>query len=132
MIGLFGLSVYRTFLLLWQFHWYIPGWWQSMTLSKRCELCHIKLGHIFYNILLEPPGNYLNRQAEDEGLVSPVIPLSSEHVNDDGIYLLENGVDCLIYIGNSVDSNILRLLFGISSAEEIPTQVVFCVPFQDT
>jgi protein transport protein SEC24 len=54
-----------------------------------------------------------------------VIPLSSEHVNDDGIYLLENGEDCLIYIGNSVDSNILQQLFGISSPNEIPTQVLF-------
>lgn len=90
------------------------------------------MGCTFYNILLEPPGNSLNRQDENECLVSPVIPLSSEHVTDDGIYLLENGVDCLIYIGNSVDSNILQLLFGISSAEEIPTQVVFCVPFRNT
>ncbi|KAG6668921.1 hypothetical protein I3843_01G198300 [Carya illinoinensis] len=66
----------------------------------------------------------LKQKDENECLVSPVIPLSSEHVTDDGIYLLENGVDCLIYIGNSVDSNILQLLFGISSAEEIPTQFV--------
>jgi protein transport protein SEC24 len=54
-----------------------------------------------------------------------VIPLSSDHVNDDGIYLLENGEDCLVYIGNSVDSNILQQLFGISSPNEIPTQVLF-------
>ncbi|XP_062173358.1 protein transport protein SEC24 C [Alnus glutinosa] len=66
----------------------------------------------------------LSPKDEDESLVPPVIPLSSEHVNDDGIYLLENGEDCLIYIGNSVDSNILQQLFGISSPNEIPTQFV--------
>lgn len=58
-----------------------------------------------------------------------MIPLSSDHVNDEGIYLLENGEDCLVYIGNSVDSNILQQLFGISSPNEIPTQVLLSDPF---
>ncbi|KAG7992092.1 hypothetical protein I3843_02G110400 [Carya illinoinensis] len=66
----------------------------------------------------------LDSKDEDESLVPPVIPLSSEYINDQGIYLLENGVDCLIYVGNAVDSNILQQLFGISSAEEISTQFV--------
>ena len=57
-----------------------------------------------------------------------MIPLSSEHVNDAGIYLLENGEDCLIYIGNSVDSDILQQLFSFSSVDEIPTQVIIFFP----
>lgn len=52
-----------------------------------------------------------------------MIPLSSEHVNERGIYLLENGEDCLIYIGNSVDSDVLGKLFGVASIDEVPTQV---------
>ncbi|CAK9164373.1 unnamed protein product, partial [Ilex paraguariensis] len=60
----------------------------------------------------------------DGSLIPPAIPPSSEHVNDDGIYLLENGMDCLIYIGNSVDPEIMRQLLGISSFDEIPTQFV--------
>jgi protein transport protein SEC24 len=44
-------------------------------------------------------------------------------VSEDGIYLLENGQDGLIYIGNSVNSDTLQKLFGISSVAEIPTQV---------
>lgn len=66
----------------------------------------------------------LNSKEADGPLVPPAIPLSSEHVSDEGIYLLENGEDGLIYIGNSVDPNILRQLFGTSSAEEISTQFV--------
>jgi protein transport protein SEC24 len=54
-----------------------------------------------------------------------MIPLSGEHVSDEGIFLLENGEDCLIYIGDSVDSSILQQLFGISSPNEIPIQVLF-------
>lgn len=62
-------------------------------------------------------------QEGDESLVPPVIPLASEHVSDDGIYLLENGEDCLIYVGNLVDSGILQQLFGVNTADELPTQV---------
>ncbi|MBA0746043.1 hypothetical protein Gogos_008591, partial [Gossypium gossypioides] len=47
-----------------------------------------------------------------------------EHVCDDGIYLLENGEDALIYFGSSVDSSILQQLFGFTSVDEVPTQFV--------
>ncbi|CAI9115465.1 OLC1v1016370C3 [Oldenlandia corymbosa var. corymbosa] len=62
---------------------------------------------------------------ESEGdLIPPTIPLSSEHVSDDGIYLLENGEDCLIYVGGSVDQDLLKQLLGITSLEEVPSQFV--------
>ncbi|TYI28599.1 hypothetical protein ES332_A05G255600v1 [Gossypium tomentosum] len=60
----------------------------------------------------------------DESVLPPTIPLSSEHVCDDGIYLLENGEDALIYFGSSVDSSILQQLFGFTSVDEVPTQFV--------
>lgn len=65
----------------------------------------------------------LNCQELDDSVIPAPIPLSSEHITDEGIYLLENGKDCLIYVGGSADSNVLRQLFGISSAEEISNQV---------
>lgn len=34
-----------------------------------------------------------------------------------------------MYIGNCVDTNLLQQLFGISSADAIPTQVVLSDPF---
>ena len=59
-----------------------------------------------------------------EGSVIPaVLPLSSEQLSENGIYLLENGEDCLIYIGSSADPDITRQLFGISSIDEVPSQV---------
>lgn len=61
---------------------------------------------------------------DDASLCPPAIPLSSEHISDEGIYLLENGEDCLIYVGNSVDPDILNKLFGIPSVDEIPSQFV--------
>ncbi|KAL3513696.1 hypothetical protein ACH5RR_026413 [Cinchona calisaya] len=59
-----------------------------------------------------------------EVLIPPPIPLSSEHISDDGIYLLENGEDCLIYVGSTVDPDVIRQLFGLSSIEEVPAQFV--------
>ncbi|XP_061990239.1 protein transport protein SEC24 C-like isoform X2 [Rosa rugosa] len=61
---------------------------------------------------------------DDASLCPPAIPLSSEHISDEGIYLLENGENCLIYVGSSVDPDILNKLFGIPSVDEIPTQFV--------
>ncbi|XVE60320.1 hypothetical protein DITRI_Ditri05aG0119300 [Diplodiscus trichospermus] len=66
----------------------------------------------------------LNSKEGDESVLPPIIPLSSEHVSDDGIYLLENGEDALIYFGGSVDSSILRQLFGFTTVDEVPTQFV--------
>ncbi|XP_010252184.1 PREDICTED: protein transport protein Sec24-like At4g32640 isoform X2 [Nelumbo nucifera] len=60
----------------------------------------------------------------DGSLIPPTKPLSSEHLSEDGIYLLENGEDGLLYVGNAVNPDILRQLFGSSSIDEIPMQLV--------
>ncbi|KAI5587512.1 hypothetical protein BDE02_05G037700 [Populus trichocarpa] len=66
----------------------------------------------------------LDSQEGDGSRIPPALALSSEYVSEDGIYLLENGQDGLIYIGNSVNSDTLQKLFGLSSVAEIPTQFV--------
>lgn len=63
-------------------------------------------------------------QEEEESVIPSFLPLSSEHISDDGIYLLENGHDCLIYAGESVNPDIVRKLFGVSTVDEIPTHVI--------
>lgn len=70
----------------------------------------------------------LNLQENDESLIPPPIPLSSEYINDNGIYLLENGEDCLIYVGNSADPGVMHQLLGISSVEQVPAQVIWTFP----
>ncbi|XXG89055.1 hypothetical protein AAC387_Pa12g1151 [Persea americana] len=64
----------------------------------------------------------LDSEEADQSFNPSTIPLSSEHVNDDGIYLLENGEDGFIYVGTSVNSDILQRLFGVPSLNEISTQ----------
>ncbi|CAN8327041.1 unnamed protein product [Cochlearia groenlandica] len=62
---------------------------------------------------------------DDEGSVlPPPIPLSSEHISNEGVYFLENGEDGLIYVGESVESDILQKLFAVPSAAELPNQYV--------
>ncbi|PKI44363.1 hypothetical protein CRG98_035249 [Punica granatum] len=70
------------------------------------------------------PIHDLKTREEEGSIVPSSIPLSSEHISDGGIYLLENGDDALIYVGGSVDSGILQQLFGASTVEEIPSQFV--------
>ncbi|KAM7272848.1 hypothetical protein ACFE04_027512 [Oxalis oulophora] len=60
----------------------------------------------------------------EESVIPSLLPLTSENITDDGIYLLENGEDAYIYVGNSVDSNILMQLFGVPSVDEISSQFV--------
>ncbi|GAB2298232.1 Protein transport protein Sec24C [Dionaea muscipula] len=60
----------------------------------------------------------------DDSLIPAATPLSSEHVSDEGIYLLENGIDALVYLGGSVDPHVVQQLFGVSSIDEIPAQFV--------
>lgn len=62
-------------------------------------------------------------QEENGSLLASTIFLSSEHIKDDGIYLLENGEDGLIYIGNMANQDTLQQLFGVSSVEGLPSQV---------
>ncbi|GLU01056.1 hypothetical protein SLE2022_183820 [Rubroshorea leprosula] len=61
---------------------------------------------------------------EDGSLIPPTIPLSSEHVSDEGIYLLENGEDALVYIGGLASSSTVQQLFGFSSIDEVHSQLV--------
>lgn len=45
--------------------------------------------------------------------------LSSENLNNEGIFLLETGEDVFIYAGKSVSSDIMSQLFGVQSVNEI-------------
>lgn len=53
-------------------------------------------------------------QEPDGSPATPTIPLCTELITEDGIFLLENGEDALMYVGDSVDSSLLQQLFGIS------------------
>ncbi|KAF4370869.1 hypothetical protein G4B88_012669 [Cannabis sativa] len=64
----------------------------------------------------------LDLKENDDTVLPPFVALSSEHISDNGIYLLENGQDCLIYIGSTADPALLKQLFGISSVDEVTPQ----------
>ena len=48
--------------------------------------------------------------------------LNSENVREGGVYLLENGEDGLIYVGNMVDPTTLEQMFRVSSLAALPIQ----------
>lgn len=90
------------------------------------KVCNLPLCGIimFLNIYLSHL-LMLECQELEDSIIPEIIPLSSKHISDEGIYLLENGVDCLVYVGNSVQQNVLTQFFSISSVEEISNQVFF-------
>eukprot|EP00252_Welwitschia_mirabilis_P020316 TRINITY_DN4950_c0_g1_i1.p1 TRINITY_DN4950_c0_g1~~TRINITY_DN4950_c0_g1_i1.p1 ORF type:complete len:1152 (-),score=243.05 TRINITY_DN4950_c0_g1_i1:556-4011(-) len=63
---------------------------------------------------------------KDDGgnALPPTLPLSSENIDSDGVYLLENGEDAFIYLGKSVNADLLQKLFGVQSMDQIPDQFV--------
>lgn len=75
-----------------------------ISVSSAVVLIYPRMMAVHTLLLKEPDGS----------LTTPIIPLTSEHITEDGIFLLENGKDALLYIGDRVNSSILDQLFGIS------------------
>ena len=55
-------------------------------------------------------------QAGSERPCMDALSLSSEKLEPDGVYLLENGVDALVYIGKEAPSAVVQDLLGASPA----------------
>ncbi|XP_039822384.1 protein transport protein Sec24-like At4g32640 isoform X2 [Panicum virgatum] len=70
------------------------------------------------------PIHDLTSRADDDTLIPSSLMLSSENVQEDGVYLLENGEDGLIYVGNMVNPATLEQIFGVSSLAALPVQLV--------
>ncbi|XP_057492699.1 uncharacterized protein LOC130778208 [Actinidia eriantha] len=58
-------------------------------------------------------------------LLFPQLSCVPVNVCDDEIYLLKNGENCLIFIGNSMDPDVMWQLFGISLDDEILNHLYF-------
>ncbi|KAG0560568.1 hypothetical protein M758_10G185600 [Ceratodon purpureus] len=58
---------------------------------------------------------------EDLGgaILPPTLSLSSENLEHDGIYLLENGEDALLYVNLQASREVLHQLFGVHSIDEL-------------
>lgn len=58
---------------------------------------------------------------EDLGgaILPPTLSLSSENLEHDGIYLLENGEDALLYVNLQASREVLHQLFGVQSIDEL-------------
>ncbi|XP_039776873.1 protein transport protein Sec24-like CEF [Panicum virgatum] len=70
------------------------------------------------------PIHDLTSRADDDTLIPSSLMLNSENVQEDGVYLLENGEDGLIYVGNMVNPATLEQIFGVSSLAALPVQLV--------
>ncbi|XP_062203524.1 protein transport protein SEC24 B-like [Phragmites australis] len=66
----------------------------------------------------------LTSRDDDDSLIPSPLTLNSENIHDDGVYLLENGEDGYIYVGNSVDPVTIEQIFGVSSLAGVSNQLV--------
>ncbi|XP_062201899.1 protein transport protein SEC24 B-like [Phragmites australis] len=65
----------------------------------------------------------LTSRHDDDSLIPTPLTLNSENIHDDGVYLLENGEDGFIYVGNSVNPVTLEQIFGVSSLAGVSNQL---------
>lgn len=63
----------------------------------------------------------LSNKEIGDGNLPPFLYLSSENLDNEGIFLLETGEDALIYAGKGVSSETLFQLFGVQSVNEMQT-----------
>ncbi|KAF9594960.1 hypothetical protein IFM89_035530 [Coptis chinensis] len=56
----------------------------------------------------------------DGSLIPPTVPLSSEHIAENGIYFLETGEDGLVYVGKEAASDVVQQIFGVAAIDKIP------------
>lgn len=70
---------------------------------------------------------WLWQESLAEGELPPVVPLSSENLDHDGVFLLETGEDAFLYVGKQASVELLEQLFGVHSVDEVvPGQVMIC------
>lgn len=64
---------------------------------------------------------YPTRVQEDLGgaILPPTLSLSSENLEHDGIYLLENGEDAMLYVNSQASREVLYQIFGVHSIDEL-------------
>eukprot|EP00250_Pteridium_aquilinum_P010450 c19397_g1_i1 orf=566-3775(-) len=63
----------------------------------------------------------LSKKEIGDGNIPPPLYLSSENLDNEGVFLLETGEDAYIYAGKGVSSETLFQLFGVQSVNEMQT-----------
>ncbi|KAL2612677.1 hypothetical protein R1flu_024369 [Riccia fluitans] len=56
---------------------------------------------------------------DSEGELPPVVPLSSENLDPDGVFLLETGEDAFLYVGKQAPVELLEQVLGVHSVDEV-------------
>lgn len=51
-------------------------------------------------------------------VLPPMQSLTVDRLSSDGVFMLENSVECLIWVGGRADPNLINALFGVTSLEQ--------------
>ena len=57
--------------------------------------------------------------ADGQVILPPPLELSSEHLHQEGIFLLDSSEDMYLWVGKFVPSATLQAVFGVASLEEV-------------
>lgn len=100
-------------------------------LSQSPEVTSWNLSPRMYPLHTLDPHSILGQEAASTGLVStlrlpPYLPVSSEKLDPTGAFLVENGLDAFVYLGQSAPPELCMALIGAPYVEDAHHQVGCC------
>ncbi len=98
----------------------------SLPLDRLLPAVHPRLVRISLEVSSEPSSS-----SSGEPSIPDFLPLSAEHLDSTGVYLLENGYDIFLYVGRDVAPAAVEQLLGTSSLQSIDPATFADLPQQE-
>ena len=98
----------------------------SLPLDRLLPAVHPRLLRISLEVSSEPSSS-----SSGEPSIPDFLPLSAEHLDSTGVYLLENGYDIFLYVGRDVAPAAVEQLLGTSSLQSIDPATFADLPQQE-
>ena len=91
----------------------IKSYWLRLLMSANMELV---------STILYPRLYPLHRIQNEE--TPSVIRLSIENIENTGVYLIENGLKMIVWVGSRIDPDLLSTIFGVSHLNAVNPNMV--------
>ena len=97
----------------------------SLPLDRLLPAVHPRLFRVSLEVIAQPSSPSGDLSIPDS------LPLSAEHLDSSGVYVLENGCDIFLYVGRDVPPAVVEQLLGTSSLQAIDPATFADLPQQE-
>ena len=100
---------------------------ESLPLDRLLPAVHPRL----FRVSLDVASTGQRGQNPEQGAIPESLPLSAEHLDASGVYVLENGYDLFVYFGRDAPASAVEQLLGTSSLHSIDPSTFADLPQQE-